>query len=427
MRKILTLLLYLWLCILCWSEVTEQDELVQEGHSRNLKNFAADESHFSYSSPYEFSNHSIVDESAVSVAAAASSVSMADHGGNLQPEKPISNLQRVFVSELEHILYEKCALFCVEPCEPSLVELFRQLEVIFQNDEDVFLGLLADAPKILWQGSVSHSTLPTFAFYSKEVRDRTCLLASPKDNFLAEGVSGLLAAETLVQFINEKCGTFRTVSGELTDVGKYHQHIMSHLYHPEEAVGECERIRTPTEFQFLQDYLLRSKPVVIEDAVTNWPAIEKWSKEYLHRLYGHRSVHVKLTPDGEFEGVENAKLWRGYHDEWIPERVRSQLMFPDLVVVRPATAEIPFSNFLDIIYSGNLTYSAYLEYSSIPDQFPELERDIIELPFVKGLLERRHLNIWLSDGNTLGKLHFDPFDNLLCQVVICTWDKNNKR
>ena len=27
--------------------------------------------------------------------------------------------------------------------------------------------------------------------------------------------------------------------------------------------------------------------------------------------------------------------------------------------------------------------------------------------------------MWLSDGHTLGKLHFDPFDNLLCQVSTC--------
>ena len=65
-----------------------------------------------------------------------------------------------------------------------------------------------------------------------------------------------------------------------------------------------------------------------------------------------------------------------------------------------------------------LTYraSAYLEYSSIPNYLPELEQNVEEFPFVQGLLKRRHLNIWLSDGNTLGKLHFDPFDNFLCQV-----------
>lgn len=26
-------------------------------------------------------------------------------------------------------------------------------------------------------------------------------------------------------------------------------------------------------------------------------------------------------------------------------------------------------------------------------------------------------NIWLGNGRTVGKLHFDPFDNLLCQVT----------
>ena len=31
-------------------------------------------------------------------------------------------------------------------------------------------------------------------------------------------------------------------------------------------------------------------------------------------------------------------------------------------------------------------------------------------------LTQEHLNIWLGNGRTVGKLHFDPFDNLL----VCT-------
>ena len=81
-----------------------------------------------------------------------------------------------------------------------------------------------------------------------------------------------------------------------------------------------------------------------------------------------------------------------------------------------------FSEFLELInstaHSKNNNISAYLEYSSLSEYFPELEKDILEPLFAQGLLQRKHLNIWLSDGNTLGRLHFDPFDNLLCQVII---------
>ena len=172
----------------------------------------------------------------------------------------------------------------------------------------------------------------------------------------------------------------------------------------------------PQRHAFFQEYLLRSRPVVIENAISNWPAIRKWTTNYFYKKYGSQEVHIKLTPNGNFEGVESGKLWGDYKENWIPERVKSQLLFPDLVVVRPATTEMRFSDFLDLILSANRTYSAYLEYSSIPYYMPELEEDIVEMPFVKGLLKRKHLNMWLSDGNTLGKLHFDPYDNFLCQV-----------
>jgi jumonji domain-containing protein 7 len=93
------------------------------------------------------------------------------------------------------------------------------------------------------------------------------------------------------------------------------------------------------------------------------------------------------------------------------------------VVVRPATLNMKFSELVDLIENVSdravKNVSAYLEYSSIPDHLPDLEDDIEEMPFINDVLKREHLNIWFSDGNTLGKLHFDQFDNFLCQVYKC--------
>ncbi|XP_068735056.1 tRNA wybutosine-synthesizing protein 5-like isoform X2 [Montipora capricornis] len=71
-----------------------------------------------------------------------------------------------------------------------------------------------------------------------------------------------------------------------------------------------------------------------------------------------------------------------------------------------------------VVITGKLT-SVVLSPKTIKTcmhLLPELEQDIKEMPFIFGELKRRHLNIWLSNGNTLGKLHFDPFDNFLCQI-----------
>ena len=128
-------------------------------------------------------------------------------------------------------------------------------------------------------------------------------------------------------------------------------------------------------------------------------------------------VRIAFAPYGEYEGCEKANNFEDLKNFNFPDVVKSQLPFPDLVVVRPAFLEMKFSSFMEILQaSNNSDISAYLEYSSIPSLLPELEQDIREMPFVAGELKRRHLNIWLSNGNTLGKLHFDPFDNFLCQV-----------
>ncbi|XP_022083576.1 jmjC domain-containing protein 7-like isoform X4 [Acanthaster planci] len=142
--------------------------------------------------------------------------------------------------------------------------------------------------------------------------------------------------------------------------------------------------------------------------------------EFLREHYSDKEVHIKLAPDGLFEGIDSSSNWEDYGTFKIPATVLDKLPFPDLVVVRPATMNLKFAEFLDMIsnvsHKAKPRASAYLEYSSIPDYLPELEEDIPEFPFAQDLLTRRHLNIWLGDGNTLGKLHFDPFDNFLCQI-----------
>lgn len=330
------------------------------------------------------------------------------------------------LSELGGILELGCALLCVPPCSPENTALLRQVARVFHEDAHVFIGTLSftngssSTHQIVWKSS--HNQPHTLAFYTQELRDRTCLLSPPKTNFKAEPYLGPVTPELIVQFLNEKCGAYRNIDGGLNSAGLFHSYIMRNLYHPPtNQTTSCPRIPIPDKETFFQRFLFQSRPVVIEGGISEWSAMQKWTKEYLKGLYGNKSVHIKLTKDGNFEGVESAELWSSYREDWIPEKVREQLSFPDLVVVRPATAELLFSDFLDYISSEeeeSRPYSAYLEYSSIPAHFLALEEDMKEMPFLDGLLERKHLNIWLSDGNTLGKLHFDPYDNFLCQVSI---------
>ena len=385
---------------------------------------------------------------------ASSAAVFHDHGQTLtgHHEQHQSVLHQICLPSLGGVLEHSCALLAIPPYSDNIRTLLAELTVIFKDDPNIFIGLLVPQNREDFTANSGASTTskftnaslidelawkstylqqvdqmkaqmdpPKLAFYQREPKDRTCLMMPPKTKFQAELYSGRMIVEMLVQFLNEKCGSFRTPKGTLTAAGLFHDHIMKHLYIPKGMSEDCKRIKMPQTADFFQEYFFRSRPLVIENAVKDWPATTKWTPDYLRSLYAEKEIHIKLTEDGNFEGVESAKDWADYRDNWIPESVKKQLPFPDLVVVRPATAEMKFSDFLDFISTRNDSmYSAYLEYSSIPYYMPQLEEDIYELPFLKNLLERRHLNMWLSDGNTLGKLHFDPYDNFLCQVGIYT-------
>ena len=322
------------------------------------------------------------------------------------------------MEEVEALVTQKCVLLFIPPYNNDTTILFAQLQHIFSVSDKIIVDELEDNATISWRANEEHVTFNgDIALYTHVPKDRTCLITYRKPVYVADRYPGRLVVADVVNYVNEKCGTFVAANGGLTAAGLLEQYILHNMFDPTSELDQCKRIKMPSREEFFTDYLMRSKPVIIEDGLRSWPALSKWTNEFLNKEFGDDVVHIKLTPNGEFEGVENISVWEDYEKFIIPEEVKAQLQFPNLVVVRPATQELQFSEFLAIISSPS-NYSAYLEYSSIPEYMPQLEQDLYELPMVTDVLTRRHLNIWLSDGNTLGKLHFDPYDNILCQVCI---------
>lgn len=338
---------------------------------------------------------------------------------------------------------------------------YVQLRNLFQHKN---LGIVVDIVHIdskwpngepLRKGNVEVGNIVLFR---KVTKDRTCLLPSTRKQSMAPAIlKGINDLATLVDFVNDGCETYFSTSGGPSIEGLHRNEIlrtlfhvknisniqsrkvfppqlpqfcevkdqscsdMNHMFHPNPPkIPECEKIDLPSKNSFFHDYVKISKPVIFKNVLRNWPAFSKWTNSYLREKYGENNIHIKLTPLGEYEGVEPRNMWENHEKLKIPQSVLNQLAFPDLVVVRPATKNLNFSSFMDIVEkvsNGSIKdMSAYLEYSSIPDHLPELEDDILEEMLFQGLLKRNHLNIWLSDGRTLGKLHFDQYDNLLCQV-----------
>ncbi|KAK7485424.1 hypothetical protein BaRGS_00023372 [Batillaria attramentaria] len=288
--------------------------------------------------------------------------------------------------------------------------------------------------------------------------------------------SGLVA--DFIAFVNKHCNTYRAEDGRLTLEGLRRKALLEDLFKVEQLpqsvtisqvfqttdllhsdanclrengsdvcyssqsvhrgikkfrdIPRCERISLPSRHKFFNEYLARSRPVIITDAMDNWPAMSKWTTEFLRDRYGDKRVAVQLTPKGEYTRVEPLSIWNIN----IPQAVLKRLQYPDLVVVQPAGLDMKFSDFLDLmrnVSEGKTdNVSAYMAYLPVSRYLQELKDDIEEMPFFKNTLQPDEQNIWFSDGNTLANIHYDGFDNFLCQIsgtkeVILFEPHNNER
>lgn len=365
-----------------------------------------------------------------------------------------------------------CIVACVtngrhqaDPCEGQ--EEFQHLrQVSMKNASGILVGYIdvndkwPDGNRIIeGHGSIGVGDLVLF---QKVQRDRSDVIPIPYPKSLVPFVYRSEEGTTqLMDFVNDGCNTYFSNTGALSKQGVHRDEIrrskffvknisnvqskhvffqtcseneefcysdrdfqphgsIPRLHGSIPRLPECEKIDLPARDVFFHKYLKISKPVIFKNVLKDWPAFTKWSNNYLREKYDKYEVRFQLTPQGEYERIEPRNSWENHEKFKIPRSHADHMLTPDLVLVRPAIEDRNFSFFMDKlegISNGSISnMSVYLEYASISKYLPELEEDIREEMFFDGLLKRDMLNLWLSDGKTLGKTHFDASDNFLCQV-----------
>jgi jumonji domain-containing protein 7 len=64
-----------------------------------------------------------------------------------------------------------------------------------------------------------------------------------------------------------------------------------------ELVSHVPRVHgAPRPIQFLRDFVSANRPVVVTDAFNDWPAMERWSLDYLADAMGDTKISVNVTP-----------------------------------------------------------------------------------------------------------------------------------
>lgn len=110
-------------------------------------------------------------------------------------------------------------------------------------------------------------------------------------------------------------------------------------------------------------------------------------------------VHVKVSPDGRFEGVEPILGWEDSHSQYVPPHVLWRLQSPDLAVVRPAVQDIPLRQLLGNLSRTDASY--YVEYLSLASNLPALAGDVTGYFDLDRDLALDHENVWIGNGRTV--------------------------
>ncbi|KAH9117179.1 hypothetical protein LEN26_012763 [Aphanomyces euteiches] len=161
------------------------------------------------------------------------------------------------------------------------------------------------------------------------------------------------------------------------------------------------RISRPSPLEFYRDYVSKNIPVVITDAFDHWPALHKWTDDYLVETLGDHHVTVDVTPFG-------------YGDAVVDLDDKS-------VFVMPEERNMTFRDFVQILHDSQFDGVPYLSHQndSLREQFPALMQDVD--PIVDFAAEAfgngpEAVNLWIGDERAVSTMHKDHYENMYCVV-----------
>ena len=191
-----------------------------------------------------------------------------------------------------------------------------------------------------------------------------------------------------------------------------------------ELVSHVPRVqRAPTPIQFLREFVSANRPVVVKDAFNDWPAMERWSLDYLADAMGDTKVSVNVTPDGRGDALLSTRGWTvsGTGEET-----------PDEVFVQPEERTMTMREFVDMLETpvgddhGDVHPShrppvPYVsrQCGSLLEEFPKLVGDCVnEMRFASDAMGKAPdaVNLWIGDERSETTFHRDHYENVYCVV-----------
>lgn len=141
---------------------------------------------------------------------------------------------------------------------------------------------------------------------------------------------------------------------------------------------------------FLERFYSASRPVVMRGAIADWPALDKWTPDYLKQRVGSAEIEVQ----GGRTGAPDFELHKDNH-----KRSMAFDRFIDHIVETP---------------SGNDLYLTAYNSAANRNALAVLDSDMGR---IDSILTGEPGMLWIGPGGTFTPLHFDLTNNLLAQVV----------
>lgn len=149
---------------------------------------------------------------------------------------------------------------------------------------------------------------------------------------------------------------------------------------------------------FYTQYFKTDTPVVLKRRAASWPAYRKWAKaSFWIQAVGHRTFPIELNNSATAESLVEQPM--AMH-----EFVQSYLQTDD--GGKNSAGEV-----------------AYLAQHDIFDRIPALLDDLAIPDECSQCGGVEKANCWIGTAGTITPLHFDTYDNLLCQIVGCKYIK----
>jgi len=155
-----------------------------------------------------------------------------------------------------------------------------------------------------------------------------------------------------------------------------------------------------TSDYFYKNFVTKNRPVVIRGSMKSWPALHKWTNEYLKSKVGNMSVQIAVSNRSDHFGLMSTTVKRAMPFNEFVDKMEQH------------SNEILYLNLQKMLYTdegGKVTEQGL----DIPETF--LQGDF-ELPPFMLYHKIKERNFWMGPGEMVSRLHHDASENVLCMV-----------